>query len=390
MITTIYLDNNATTRTDPRVVAAMLPFFTDMYGNAASVSHSFGWSAEEAVERAREETGALIGADAREIVFTSGATEACNLALKGIASLHGDKPPHIVTQVTEHPAVLETAAVLEQSGVRVTYLPVDRYGQVAPGDVSAAIGPETALVSIMAANNEIGTINDLAAIGEVCAARNVLFHTDATQAVGKIPIDVERLGIHLLSLSAHKFHGPKGVGALYIRRRNPRVRLITQMDGGGQERGRRSGTLNVPGIVGLGEASRISREALAGEQIVLARLRDRLIDGILGAVDGAALVGHPARRLPNNASIYLPGIESDALLAALPDVAISSGSACSSAAVKPSHVLSALPGPADLARSTVRAGVSRFTTEAEVDTAVRRIAFETEKLRRLTPAAPHT
>jgi len=381
----IYLDNNATTRTDPRVVTAMLPFFTEAYGNAASTSHSFGWTAEEAVEQARQETALLIGADSREVVFTSGATEACNMAIKGVAALYRDKPSHIITQVTEHPAVLETCAVLEQNGVRVTYLPVDQYGQVSPADIESAMGPETILVSIMAANNEIGTLNDLTAIGAICADRNILFHTDATQAVGKIPIDAEKLGIGLLSLSAHKFHGPKGVGALYVRRRNPRVRLITQMDGGGQERGRRSGTLNVPGIVGLGEAARICREELSSEHEMLAALRDRLISGILAEVEGAALVGHPLQRLPNNASIYLPGVDSDALLAALPDVAISSGSACSSAAVKPSHVLTALSGPADLARSTVRAGVSRFTTEAQIDTVVQRIASETARLRRLTP-----
>lgn len=379
----IYLDNNATTRVDPAVVEAMLPFFTEVYGNASSSSHAYGWAAIDCVDTARKQVADLLGADEQEIVFTSGATESCNLALKGVFELYRGAPAHLVTQVTEHPAVLETARILEAQGVPVTYLPVDSVGRVRLSDIMDAIRPETVLVSIMAANNEIGAINDLAAIGSLCRERNILFHTDATQAVGKLEIDVEQMGIHMLSCSAHKMHGPKGVGALYARRRRPSVKLKAQIDGGGQERGRRSGTLNVPGIVGFGAAAAICRENLSRESAELSAMRDRLIDGLLSAVEGAALVGPADCRLVNNASIYIPGVNSEALMASLRDIAISSGSACSSAAVKPSHVLTALGGPSDLAQSTIRLGVSRFTTEQEIDTAIRRIAAEAARLRQL-------
>ena len=381
----IYLDNNATTRTDPRVVEAMLPYFFDVYGNASSSSHAFGWAAEEAVERARQEVADLIGAQPREIVFTSGATEACNLALKGVADAFGDRPVHIITQATEHPAVLETLRTLIGRRVRITVLSVDNFGRVAPGDIEAALCDDTIMVAVMAANNEIGTLQPVAEIGRLCADRAILFMTDATQAAGKIPVDVAAWNAHLLALSAHKFHGPKGVGALYIRSRNPRVRIACQMDGGGQERGRRSGTLNVTGIVGMGAAARLCRESINSEPANLARMRNNLVSRLVGGLGpGAKLVGHPEARLPNNASIFIPGVEAEALLAALPHIALSTGSACASAAVKPSHVLGALPDGHILGNHTIRLGVSRFTTSEEIDTAVGGILQVVQKLRAMS------
>lgn len=380
----IYLDNNATTRTDPRVVEAMLPYFTNDYGNPASSSHVFGWAAGEAVDKAREEVAALLGAEPREVFFTSGATEACNLAIKGVFEPLAGMQTHFITQQTEHAAVLQTAKQLEKAGVKVTYLPVDAYGQVSVDAVRDAITDDTIMVSIMTANNEIGTVNRTAEIGALCASKGVLFHTDATQSIGKIPIDVAAMDIHLLSCSAHKLHGPKGIGALYMRRGRPRVRLVAQTHGGGQERGYRSGTLNVTGIVGFGVSARLCREEMEAEIPELTRLRDRLIGELTANLPGATLVGHPTERLPNNVSLYIPGVHADGLMASLPDIAISSGSACSSAAVHASHVLTALNGPPEMSHCTIRLGVSRFTTDDEITAAVARITAEAQRLRQLT------
>ena len=378
----IYLDNNATTRTDPRVVDAMLPYFTEIYGNAASQSHSFGWAAAEAVSTARAQVAALIGADPREIVWTSGATESNNLAIKGVLEAFPAPGSHFITAVTEHQAVLDSARHLERSGRRVTYLGVDANGQISLSDLVAAFQPETVLVSLMMGNNEIGTLQPVAEIGALCRERGILFHSDATQCIGKMPVSLETLPIDLMSLTAHKMHGPKGVGALYVRRRAPRVRLSAQMDGGGHERGMRSGTLNVSGIVGFGKAAQIGQEELVEEQAKLIFLRDRLINGLLGSIEGTRLNGHPTERLPNNANIAFEGLEADALIASLPEVALSTGSACSSEAIGPSHVLSAI-GLGKLANSSVRFGVSRYTTEEEVDWVVGKVGEIASRLRRL-------
>ena len=378
----IYLDNNATTRTDPRVVDAMLPYFTEIYGNAASQSHSFGWAAAEAVSTARAQVAALIGADPREIVWTSGATESNNLAIKGVLESFPSPGSHFITAVTEHQAVLDSARHLERIGRRVTYLGVDANGQISLSDLVAAFQPETVLVSLMMGNNEIGTLQPVAEIGALCRERGILFHSDATQCIGKMPVSLETLPIDLMSLTAHKMHGPKGVGALYVRRRAPRVRLSAQMDGGGHERGMRSGTLNVSGIVGFGKAAQIGQEELVEEQAKLIFLRDRLINGLLGSIEGTRLNGHPTERLPNNANIAFEGLEADALIASLPEVALSTGSACSSEAIGPSHVLSAI-GLGKLANSSVRFGVSRYTTEEEVDWVVGRVGEIASRLRRL-------
>ncbi len=379
----IYLDNNATTRTDPRVAEAMLPFFSEIYGNAASRSHAFGWAAEEAVVFARTQVAALIGADPREIVWTSGATEADNLALKGVLEKLESAPGgHLITVATEHQAVLDSARHLEHQGRRVTYLGVDAQGRISLDDLQAALTSETVLVSAMMGNNEIGTLQPVAEIGALCRERGVLFHTDATQCIGKMPVDMAALPIDLMSFTAHKMHGPKGVGALYVRRRAPRVRLTAQMDGGGHEHGMRSGTLNVPGIVGFGKAAQICQNDLPAEQALLTELRDRLIRGILEGVAGTRLNGHPTERLPHNASIAFEGIEADALLAGLPEVALSTGSACSSEALTPSHVLTAI-GLGKLAHSSVRFGVSRFTTREEIDWVVGKIVDVSRRLRQL-------
>jgi len=378
----IYLDNNATTRTDPRVVDAMLPYFSEIYGNAASQSHAFGWAAAEAVATARKQVAALIGADPREIVWTSGATESNNLAIKGVLEAYPAPGCHFITAVTEHQAVLDSARHLERSGRCVTYLGVDKNGQISLSELVSAFRPETVLVSLMMGNNEIGTLQPVAEIGALCRERGVLFHSDATQCIGKMPVNLETLPIDLMSLTAHKMHGPKGVGALYARRRAPRVRLSAQMDGGGHERGMRSGTLNVSGIVGFGKAAQICQEELVEEQAKLISLRDRLINGLLGSIEGTHLNGHPTERLPNNANIAFEGLEADALIAGLPEVALSTGSACSSEAIAPSHVLSAI-GLGKLANSSVRFGVSRYTTEEEVDWVVGRLGEIVSRLRRL-------
>ena len=383
-MTHIYLDNQATTPVDPRVLDAMLPFFKKDFGNAASRTHSFGWAAEAAVDRAREQIAKLIHADAREIIFTSGATESDNLAIKGVAALCRDRGGHLITQATEHHAVLDSCRALERRGFEVTVLPVDRYGKVEPEAVSAAIREDTLLVSIMAANNEIGTIQPLEKIGAVCRARNVLFHSDAAQAVGKLPMDVEALGIDMLSISAHKLYGPKGVGALYVRSR-PRVRLVAEIDGGGHERGMRSGTLNVPGIVGLGTACELASAEMAAEGARLHRLRERLKTRLFDEVEDIFLNGHPEKRLDGNLNVSFEGVDGESLMVGLGEIALSSGSACTSASLEPSYVLRALAVPNRLAESSIRFGIGRFNTEAEIDRAAGRVIEEVGRLREISP-----
>jgi cysteine desulfurase len=382
----IYMDNHATTPVDPRVLEAMLPYFREKFGNAASRSHRYGWEAEEAVEQARVEVAALIGGRSKDIIFTSGATESDNLAIKGVLEFHHERGDHVVTAATEHKAVLDSCRALERAGkARVTVLPVDEQGRIDPADVGRAITERTVLVSIMHANNEIGTIQRLGEIGAITRERGVLFHTDATQAVGRIPIDVESMNIDLLSMSAHKVYGPKGVGALYVRGRNPRVRLAPQMHGGGHERGLRSGTLNVPGIVGLGAACALAAAEMASEQARIRVLREKLHRGILAGLEGVALNGHPQERLAGNLNLCFDFVEAEALLMALPGVALSSGSACTSATLEPSHVLRAIGLDDERAHSSVRFGLGRFNTEAEVDWLAGRVVEEVERQRALSP-----
>ncbi|NLF32805.1 MAG: IscS subfamily cysteine desulfurase [Planctomycetes bacterium] len=383
--TPVYLDYNATTPVDPRVLEAMMPYLTDTFGNAASRTHLFGWRAEEAVERARQQVADVLGADPKEIVWTSGATESDNLAIKGVAEMYAEKGNHIITATTEHKAVLDTCQYLQTRGVEVTYLPVDRTGQVAAAQVAEAITDRTILVSIMAANNEIGTIHPIAEIGAVCKERGVLFHTDATQAFGKIPLDVGAMGIDLLSCSGHKIYGPKGVGALYVRRRSPRVRLAAQMHGGGHERGMRSGTLNVPGIVGLGAAAELAGAGMAQEAPRIGALRDRLHAGITGRLDFVTLNGHPAERLANTLNLSFAYAEGEAMMMKFKDLAVSSGSACTSASLEPSYVLRALGVGDALAHSSIRFSLGRFTTEAEIDHAIERVVAAVTELRQLSP-----
>jgi cysteine desulfurase len=381
----IYLDNNSTTRTDPRVVEAMLPFFTETYGNAASRTHSFGWAAEAAVEDARDQVAAAIGATGKEVIFTSGATEATNLALKGVAAMYRKKGDHFVTQVTEHKATLDTCKRLEQDGFRVTYLPVDKFGRVSAEQVAEAITDQTLAVSVMFANNEIGTVQPIADIGKLCKARGVLFHTDAVQAVGKLPIDVEAMGIDLLSLSGHKMYGPKGIGALYVRKKNPRVRLVSQIDGGGHERGMRSGTLPVPLAVALGKAAELCRLEMSDEAKRTFALRERLRTGIQDRLPETYLNGHPTDRLPGNLNLSFAYVEGEGLMMGIKDVAVSSGSACTSASLEPSYVLRALGVGDELAHSSIRFGVGRFTTAAEVDYTADLVVREVSRLREMSP-----
>ena len=379
----IYLDYNSTTPCDPRVVEAMLPYFTQKFGNAASRSHVFGWEGEEAVSQAREQVAALIGAEPEEIVFTSGATEGDNLALKGVAELYRSKGNHIITVVTEHKAVLDSCHHIEKLGGEVTYLPVDGEGLIDPDQLEAAIRPTTILISVMYANNEIGVIQPIPAISTIARKHGVLFFSDATQAVGKVPVDVQKDGIDLLTLSAHKLYGPKGIGALYVRRRDPRVRLAAQMDGGGHEKGMRSGTLNVPAIVGLGKACALCATEMEKDAKHVAALRDRLESGLL-AIEGARVNGsrEPQKRLPQTTNISFSHIDGQALLAGLgKDIALSSGSACTSASMEPSYVLKALGLGDDLAHSSLRLGLGRWTTEEEVDYAIGRISEEVGRLR---------
>jgi cysteine desulfurase len=383
--TPIYLDNNSTTRTDPRVVEAMLPYFTEKFGNAASRSHPFGWEAEAAVEEARDQIADLIGASGKEIIFTSGATESNNLAIKGVMAMYKKKGNHIVTQATEHKAVLDTCKRLERDGFQVTYLPVDKYGQVHAEQVREALTDKTVLVSIMAANNEIGTVQPIKAIGKLCKEKGVLFHTDAVQAIGKIPVDVADMGIDLLSLTAHKIYGPKGIGALYVRKKDPRVRLEPQIDGGGHERGMRSGTLAVPMIVGLGTACAIAQREMVAESERTYQLRERLRKGIMDKLPETYLNGHPTERLPGNANISFAYVEGEGLMMGIKDVAVSSGSACTSASLEPSYVLRALGVGDELAHSSIRFGLGRFNTEAEVDYVIDLVVKSVERLRQLSP-----
>jgi cysteine desulfurase len=382
----VYMDNHATTPVDPRVLDAMLPYFTEKFGNAASRNHEFGWKAEEAVENARGQIARLIGASPKEIVFTSGATESINLALKGAAEFHRPKGNHIIILVTEHKAVLDTCKRLEKAGCEVTYLPVNRDGLVDLDAVRAAITPKTILISILHANNEIGVVQPIEEIGKIAKRHGILFHVDAAQSVGKIPVNVERDGIDLLSISAHKIYAPKGMGALYVRRKNPRVQLSAQIDGGGHERGLRSGTLNVPGTVGLGKACEICEKEMASESQRLLRLRERLRAAITDRLDGVTVNGSLEHRLPNNLNVSFSGVEGEALLMGIHDVAVSSGSACTSASLEPSHVLRAIGVDDDLAHSSIRFGLGRFNTEEEVDYAAARVVETVSKLRELSPA----
>ncbi len=382
----IYMDHHATTPVDPRVLEAMLPYFGVEFGNAASKSHVFGWRAEEAVEAARAEVAAIVGATAREIVFTSGATESDNLAVKGVAQFHQGKGRHLVTCQTEHKAVLDSMHALERQGFEVTFLPVGSDGRLDPGALERALRPDTILVSVMAANNETGVLQPVEEIGRITRERGVLFHCDAVQAVGRVPFDVERANVDLASLSAHKLYGPKGVGALYVRRK-PRARLIAQMDGGGHERGLRSGTLNVPGIVGFGKACALAAAELPAESARLLALRERLRRGIDAAVDRVTVNGSLEHRLPGNLNVSFAWVEGEALMMAMKDVAVSSGSACTSASLEPSYVLRAMGVPDDLAHSSIRFGLGRFNTEEEVDWVVELLGRKVKKLRDLSPLA---
>ena len=385
LVLPIYMDNNSTTRCDPRVVESMLPFFTEKYGNAASRNHSFGWQAEEAIDTARDQVAQLIGASGKEIIFTSGATESNNLAIKGVASMYKKKGNHIVTCVTEHKAVLDPCKRLERDGYVVTYLPVDKYGRVTPQQVEEALTDKTILISLMFANNEIGTVQPITEIGRICKAKGILFHTDAVQAVGKIPVDVESMGIDLLSFTAHKLYGPKGVGALYVRRKDPRVRLDAMIDGGGHERGMRSGTLSVPSIVGLGAACDIARREMGEESARLIQMRTRLHEGICSRLGYVSLNGHPEERLPGNLNISFEFVEGEGLMMGIKDVAVSSGSACTSASLEPSYVLKALGVGDELAHSSIRFGLGRFTTEAEVDYVIDDVVRAVNHLRDMSP-----
>jgi cysteine desulfurase len=380
----IYLDHHATTPVDQRVLEVMLPYFTECFGNAASIDHEYGNEALRAVEDARLQIAQIINARHDEIVFTSGATEADNLAILGVAEQHANKGKHIITCVTEHHAVLDPCLYLESKGWKITRLPVDQYGLVDPDAVRRAITPQTVLISIMAANNEIGTIAPVAEIGKIAHQHEVLFHTDATQAVGHIPIDVEAMNIELLSMSAHKFYGPKGIGALFVRKRQPRVKLVSQMHGGGHERGMRSGTLNVTGIVGMGKAAEIARLELKTESQRLPKLRDRLWEGFQAKIEGIQLNGHPIQRLPLNLSVFIPGVESRALVVQIKhEVALSTGSACTTAKVEPSHVILALGFGEERAYSSVRFGLGRHNTRTEVDFVAQSLSVTTRSLRQL-------
>lgn len=381
----IYMDNHATTRMDPRVLEEMMPYFTEKYGNAASRNHEYGWIGEQAVEQARERIAKLIGATSKEIIFTSGATESDNLAIKGVAEMYREKGDHIITQVTEHKAVLDTCKRLEKHGFRVTYLPVQKDGRIDLDDLKRAMDEKTILVTIMAANNEIGVLQPIREIGALCREKGVFFHTDAVQAIGKVPFNVVADNVDLASISGHKFYGPKGVGALYVRRKNPRVQLVAQIDGGGHERGMRSGTLNVPGIVGLGKACELAMNEMAEESKHLIALRDSLKDQIFAELDAVYVNGSMEARLPGNINISFAYVEGESLLMGINDIAVSSGSACTSATLEPSYVLKALGAGDDLAHSSIRFGIGRFNTQAEVDYVARRVIDTVKRLRELSP-----
>jgi cysteine desulfurase len=381
----IYMDNHATTPVDPRVVDAMLPYFTEKFGNAASRNHSFGWAGEEAIEIARAQIASLIGATPKEIIFTSGATESDNLMIKGVAEMYREKGNHIITQAIEHKAVLDTCKRLEKYGYEVTYLPVQKDGRVDPEDVRKAITPKTILITIMYANNEIGIINPVQEIGKIAKEHGIIFAVDGVQAVGKIPVDVQKDNIDLLAISGHKIYGPKGVGALYVRRRNPRVQLSAIIDGGGHERGMRSGTLNVTGIIGLGKACEIAQQEMAQEGERLRGLRDRLRAGLEAKLDEVFVNGSWEHRLPNNLSMSFAYVEGESLLMGINDVAVSSGSACTSATLEPSYVLKALGVGEDLAHTSIRFGLGRFNTQDEVDYVIDKMVQVVTKLRELSP-----
>jgi cysteine desulfurase len=379
------MDNHATTPVDPRVIETMLPYFTEKFGNAASRNHSFGWAGEEAVENARAQVASLIGASPKEIIFTSGATESDNLMIKGVAEMYREKGNHIITQAIEHKAVLDTCKRLEKYGYEVTYLPVQKDGRVDPEDVRKAITPKTILITIMYANNEIGVINPIAEIGKIAKEHGIIFAVDGVQAVGKIPVDVQRDNIDLLSISGHKIYGPKGVGALYVRRRNPRVQLSAIIDGGGHERGMRSGTLNVTGIAGLGKACEIAQQDMPKEAERMRSLRDRLRKGLEAKLDEVFINGSMEHRLPNNLNMSFAYVEGESLLMGINDIAVSSGSACTSATLEPSYVLKALGVGEDLAHTSIRFGLGRFNTEEEVDYVVDKLTQVVTKLRELSP-----
>ena len=381
----IYLDYNATTPVDPKVVEAMMPYFTESFGNAASRNHSFGWQVEKVVDDARELIGNLIGAGGKEIVFTSGATESDNLAILGVAEFYKKKGPHIISSPIEHKAVIDPCHALEQKGYEITFLDVDKHGCIDLKQLEDSIREDTILVSLMAGNNEIGTINPIREIGQITRKKGVLFHTDATQGVGKIPIDVEEMNIDLLSMTAHKFYGPKGIGALYVRRKKPRVRLSPIKFGGGHERGMRSGTLNVPGIVGFAKALELSVEEMASEAERLTGLRQRLLDRLNSELDYIFLNGHPTERLPNNLNLSFGYVEGESLMMGVNELAVSSGSACTSASLEPSYVLRALGVGDDLAHSSIRFGMGRFTTVEEIDYTAEKTIAAVKRLREMSP-----
>jgi cysteine desulfurase len=385
MKTPIYLDNHATTQMDKRVLDAMLPYFTEYFGNAASRNHEFGWIAEQAVDKARKQIADLIGTTPREIIFTSGATESNNLAIKGVAEMYAEKGNHIITAATEHKAVLDTCKRLEKNGCRVTYLPLKGDGLIDLEMLKESFTDKTILVSIMYANNEIGVIQPIAEIGKMCRERGVLFHTDGVQAIGKVPVNVNTDNIDIMSITAHKLYGPKGVGALYVRRKGPRVQLTAQMDGGGHERNMRSGTLNVPGIVGLGEACAIAQREMPEEMTRLRYLRDRLKTKLEAGLDEVFINGSMEHRLPHNLNMSFLYVEGESLLMGINDVAVSSGSACTSATLEPSYVLKALGLGDDLAHSSIRFGVGRFNTEEEIDYVADKLIDVVSKLRELSP-----
>ncbi len=380
----IYLDNNATTKVDPRVFEAMTPYFLENFGNAASRNHSFGWSAEEAVDYAREQIAKLIGASEKEIIFTSGATESNNLALKGVFEMYAQKGKHIITCITEHKAILDSCKHLEKQGAELTYLPVAEDGMLDLELLKNAIRPDTILVSIMYGNNELGVIQNIREIGAICKQNGVLFHSDATQAVGKIPVDVQADNIDLMSFTAHKMYGPKGIGALYVRRKNPRVKVTAQLDGGGHERGMRSGTLNVPGIVGFGKACEIARQEMHLDAEHTSKLREKLETELL-KMEESYLNGNKNHRLPHTSNISFKYVEGEGLMMGIKDIAVSSGSACTSASLEPSYVLKALGLDDELAHSSLRFGLSRFTTEEEVDYTIETVRSAVNKLRDMSP-----
>jgi len=380
----IYMDNNATTPLDPRVLEAMMPYLTTEFGNAASRSHPFGWKAEEAVDRAREQIAALIGGNEKEIVFTSGATESINLAIKGAAEFYKEKGNHLITVRTEHKATLDTMKRLERQGYEVTYLPTDRFGRISAQQLREAITDKTILVSVMLANNEIGTVQPIAELGAVTREKGVLFHVDAVQGVGKVPFHVEEMKVDMASLSGHKIYGPKGIGALWVRRK-PRVRIAPIIDGGGHERGMRSGTLNVPGIVGFGKAAELAQELMPEETKRTYQLRKRLQDYLFSHLDHLELNGHPTERLPGNLNVSFAYVEGEALMMAIKNVAVSSGSACTSASLEPSYVLRACGVSEELAHTSIRFGIGRFNTEDEVDYVGKYVVEQVQRLREMSP-----